>query len=127
MRAITPRLLRAGFDLRARRLRRLAGELPFVAGLSAAGAGRSSAETRSSGPGSLSNTGSRRAVAGPRFDAITRPDPRRRARGLPAPKSRYACRFKGPLSHRWGGVILINMQRVSICYAFSPSYRQVQP
>jgi hypothetical protein len=50
-------------------VRRLRG---FGAGFSSvSGAGRSPGERRKSGP--LSNTGSRRALAGFLFDAITRP------------------------------------------------------
>src|SRR6185436_5262015 len=70
-RTMSTRLPRAGRDLRARVLRRFAGDLLFETGLSSVGAGRSSAETCRSGL--LSNTGSRRAPACPRFDAITRP------------------------------------------------------
>src|SRR5258708_1260892 len=56
---------------RAGRLRRFGAGLSPASGLSAPGAGRSSAEMRR--PESLSNTGSRRALVCPRFDAITRP------------------------------------------------------
>src|SRR5262245_4550345 len=59
----------------------------LVRALSAAGAGRSSAETCKSE--ALSNTGSQRARACPLFDAITRTHPRRHVQGAgPGPTLR---------------------------------------